>query len=193
MGLRIGWISEAIFSVRSFSSQGKDWIEAWVADNFFNVSSKFNLHILRKRRKWKMLSDTKRMLLFSPFPSLGLISNAYCYTLFHRSYISELRVELYSVRIGISFTDDGFWQRMVQTGKQLTISGWKITNTSLAFTCITYSFPLPQWMRFLGLFARLLFLKSPSPVIFVRTLLEETFYSWMLDQGFSLGCYFEAS
>ena len=125
MGLRIGWISEAIFSVRSFSSQGKDWIEAWVADNFFNVSSKFNLHILRKRRKWKMLSDTKRMLLFSPFRSLGLISNAYCYTLFHRSYISELRVELYSVRIGISFTDDGFWQRMVQTGKQLTISGWK--------------------------------------------------------------------
>ena len=67
-----------------------------------------------------MLSDTKRMLLFSPLRSLGLISNAYCYTLFHRSYISELRVELYR-----HLFHDGFWQRMVQTGKQLTIFGWK--------------------------------------------------------------------
>ena len=104
-----------------FLIPGKDdWIEAWVADNFFNVSSKFNLCFLRKRRKWKMLSDTKRMLLFSPLRSLGLISNAYCYALFHRSYISELRVELYR-----HLFHDGFWQRMVQTGKQLTISGWK--------------------------------------------------------------------
>ena len=115
------WISTAIFSVRSSSSPGKDdWIEAWVAGNFFNESSKLNLCFLRKRRKWKMLSDTKRMLLFSPLRSLGLISNAYCYTLFHRSYISELRVELYR-----HLFHDGFWQRMVQTGKQLTISGWK--------------------------------------------------------------------
>ena len=35
-----------------FLLPGKDWIEAWVADNFFNVSSKFNLCFLRKRRKW---------------------------------------------------------------------------------------------------------------------------------------------
>ena len=160
MGLRVGRISTAIFSVRSSSSPGKDWIEAWVADNFFNVSSKFNLCFLRKRRKWKMLSDTKRMLLFSPLRSLGLISNAYCYTLFHRSYFNELRVELYR-----HLFHDGFWQRVVQTGKQLTISlVEKITYTSLkAFTYITCSSHLAQWMRFLGLFARLLFLKSPSP------------------------------
>ena len=66
------------------------------------------------------LSDTQRMLLFSPLRSLGLISNAYCYTLFHRSYISELRVELYR-----HLFHDGFWQRIVQTGKQLTIPSWK--------------------------------------------------------------------
>ena len=39
---------------------------------------------------------------------------------FHRSYISELRVELYR-----HLFQDGFRQRMVLTGKQLTISGWK--------------------------------------------------------------------
>ena len=55
-----------------FLLTGEHWIE----------SSKFNLCFLRKRWKWKMLSDTKRMLLFSPLRSLGLISNAYCYTLF---------------------------------------------------------------------------------------------------------------
>ena len=108
-------------SVRSSSTMGKDdWIEACVADNFFNVSSKFNLCFLRKHRKWKMLSDTKRMLLFLPLRSLGLINNAYCYKLFHPSYISELRVELYR-----HLFHDWFCQRMVQTGKQLTISGWK--------------------------------------------------------------------
>ena len=36
-----------------------------------------------------MLSDTKRMLLFLPLRSLGLISNAYCLRYFHGSYISE--------------------------------------------------------------------------------------------------------
>ena len=135
-----------------------DWIEAWVADNFFNVSSKFNLCFLRKRRKWKMLSDTKRMLLFSPLRSLGLISNAYCYTLFHRSYFNELRLNF----IGISFTMDFDNEWCKLENNWLSLVG-KITNTSLAFTCITYSFHLAQWMRFLGLFARLLFLKSPSP------------------------------
>ena len=158
MGLRIGWISTAIFSVRSSSSLGKDWIEAWVADNFFNVSSKFNLWFLRKRRKWKMLSDTKRMLLFSPLRSLGLISNAYCYTLFHRSYFNELRLNF----IGISFTMDFDNEWCKLENNWLSLVG-KITNTFLAFTCITCSSHLAQWMRFLGLFARLLFLKSPSP------------------------------
>ena len=157
MGLRIGWISTAIFSVRSSSSPGKDWIEAWVADNFFNVSSKFNLCFLRKRRKWKMLSDTKRMLLFSPLRSLGLISNAYCYTLFHRSYFNELRLNF----IGISFTMDFDNEWCKLENNWLSLVG-KITNTSLPFTCITYSFHLAQWMRFLGLFARFLFLKLPS-------------------------------
>ena len=135
-----------------------DWIEAWVADNFFNVSSKFNLCFLRKRRKWKMLSDTKRMLLFSPLRSLGLISNAYCYTLFHRSYFNELRLNF----IGISFTMDFDNEWCKLENNWLSLVG-KITNTFLAFTCITYSSHLAQWMRFLGLFARLLFLKSPSP------------------------------
>ena len=120
MGLRIGWISTAIFSVRSSSSPGKDWIEAWVADNFFNVSSKFNLCFLRKRRKWKMLSDTKGMLLFRLFVPLVVSATPTVIRYFHRSYISELRFELYR-----HLFHDGFWQRMVQTGKQLTISGRK--------------------------------------------------------------------
>ena len=157
MGLRIGWISTAIFSVRSSSSPGKDWIETWVADNFFNVSSKFNLCFLRKRRKWKMLSDTKRMLLFSPLRSLGLISNAYCYTLFHRSYFNELRLNF----IGISFTMDFDNEWCKLENNWLSLVG-KITNTFLAFTCITCSSHLVQWIRFLGLFSRLLFLKSLS-------------------------------
>ena len=142
MGLRIGWISTAIFSVRSSSSPGKDWIEAWVADNFFNVSSKFNLCFLRKRRKWKMLSDTKRMLLFSPLRSLGLISNAYCYTLFHRSYFNELRLNF----IGISFTMDFDNEWCKLENNWLSLVG-KITNTSLAFTCITYSSHLTASMN----------------------------------------------
>ena len=157
MGLRIGWISTAIFSVRSSSSPGKDWIEAWVADNFFNVSSKFNLCFFRKRRKWKMLSDTKRILLFSPLRSLGLISNAYCYTLFHRSYFNELRLNF----IGISFTMDFDNEWCKLENNWLSLVG-KITNTFLAFTCITCSSHLVQWIRFLGLFSRLLFLKSLS-------------------------------
>ena len=157
MGLRIGWISTAIFSVRSSSSPGKDWIETWVADNFFNVSSKFNLCFFRKRRKWKMLSDTKRILLFSPLRSLGLISNAYCYTLFHRSYFNELRLNF----IGISFTMDFDNEWCKLENNWLSLVG-KITNTFLAFTCITCSSHLVQWIRFLGLFSRLLFLKSLS-------------------------------
>ena len=157
MGLRIGWISTAIFSVRSSSSPGKDWIETWVADNFFNVSSKFNLCFFRKRRKWKMLSDTKRILLFSPLRSLGLISNAYCYTLFHRSYFNELRLNF----IGISFTMDFDNECCKLENNWLSLVG-KITNTFLAFTCITCSSHLVQWTRFLGLFSRLLFLKSLS-------------------------------
>ena len=157
MGLRIGWISTAIFSVRSSSCPGKDWIETWVADNFFNVSSKFNLCFFRKRRKWKMLSDTKRILLFSPLRSLGLISNAYCYTLFHRSYFNELRLNF----IGISFTMDFDNEWCKLENNWLSLVG-KITNTFLAFTCITCSSHLVQWIRFLGLFSRLLFLKSLS-------------------------------
>ena len=157
MGLRKGWISTAIFSVRSSSSPGKDWIETWVADNFFKVSSKFNLCFFRKRRKWKMLSDTKRILLFSPLRSLGLISNAYCYTLFHRSYFNELRLNF----IGISFTMDFDNEWCKLENNWLSLVG-KITNTFLAFTCITCSSHLVQWIRFLGLFSRLLFLKSLS-------------------------------
>ena len=157
MGLRIGLISTAIFSVRSSSSPGKHWIEAWVAGNFFNESSKFNLCFLRKRRKWKMLSDTERILLFSPLRSLGLISNAYCYTLFHRSYFNELRLNF----IGIAFTMDFDNEWCKLENNWLSLVG-KITNTFLAFTWITCSCHLVQWIRFLGLFSRLLFLKSLS-------------------------------
>ena len=66
---------------------------------------------LRKRRKWKMLSDTKRML-FSPLRSLL------------RLLLYVISIHLALANYGLNF-HDGFWQRMVQTGKQLTISGWK--------------------------------------------------------------------